>query len=84
MYYVYVTNRTFTAATARRIAKRIHAIDPTAEMVGPLSIPGQSSTGLIERPNDGTNDYNAIRQRNQKIAAIARDLIEGPGAEDGE
>jgi hypothetical protein len=72
MYYVFSTTAKFTKAAAKRINKEIKAIDSSAEFIGPLSIPGNQTTGWIERPNDGTNDHNHIAHRNQQIAQIAR------------
>lgn len=72
MYYIFTTTQKFTKAAALRINKQIKAIDSSAEFVGPLSIPGNQTKGWIERPNDGTNDHNGVRERNAQMAAIAR------------
>jgi hypothetical protein len=74
-YFVFSTSTKITKAAAKRIQKRIKAIDSTADFVGPLSIPGSRTTGWIERPNDGTNDHNHVRERNNQMAAIAREEL---------
>lgn len=71
-HYVFTTTAKVTKAAAKRINRAIRAIDDTAEFVGPLAIPGNRTTAWIERPNDGTNDYIEVSQRNQQMAAIAR------------
>ena len=71
-HFVFSTSAKITKAAAKRIQKQIKAIDSTADFVGPLSIPGSQTTGWIERPNDGTNDHNEVRQRNRAMADIAR------------
>ncbi len=71
-YYVFTTTAKVTQAAAKRIAKAIKEIDDTAEFVGPVSIPGNQVKAWIERPNDGTNDYNHVRERNNRMAEIAR------------
>lgn len=75
MHYLFVTNRKFSKAAAKRINRRIRGIDPSAEFVGPLSIPGSQTKGWLERPNDGTNDYNHVRERNRRMANIAREEL---------
>jgi len=72
MHYIFTTTAKFTKAAGNRIRKAIEEIDNTAEFTGPLSIPGNRTTGWIERPNDGTNDYGHVRARNERMAAIAR------------
>lgn len=71
-YFILSTNSKVTKAAAKRINKAIKEIDDTAEFVGPLSIPGNQTKGWLERPNDGTNDYNHVRARNAQMAAIVR------------
>lgn len=71
-YFILSTTHKFTEAAARRINKRIKALDSTADFVGPLSIPGSYTTGWLERPNDGSNDYHDTRARNAEMAAIVR------------
>ena len=71
-YFLFYTRRKVTKAAAKRINAAIKAIDDSAEFVGPLSIPGNTTTGWIERPNDGTNDLPEVSQRNQQMAEIAR------------
>lgn len=71
-YCVFTTTYEVTKDAANRINKAIKAIDDTAAFVGPVSIPGNNTKGWIERPNDGTNDYNHVRERNSRMAAIAR------------
>jgi hypothetical protein len=75
MYYVFSTQRKFTLAAANRINRAIRFIDPKATFIGPVT--GNGTTGWIERPNDGTNDMNHVRARNEKMAAIARKEIYG-------
>ena len=71
-YYIFTTTYPVTGSAAKRINKEIKKIDPRAEFVGPLSIPGNNIRGWIERPNDGTNDHNHVRARNEQMAEIAR------------
>ena len=71
-YYIFTTTAKITKATAKRINMAIKAIDESADFIGPLSIPGSDTKGWIERPNDGTNDYNHVVARNNEMAAIAR------------
>ena len=78
MYYVFLTTAKFTKITADRINRKIKTIDKTAEFIGLLSIPGNNTTGWIERPNDGTNNYNHVRSRNNKIVDIAIEELAGP------
>lgn len=75
MYFIFSTKAKVTKAAARRISKAIKEIDDKAEFTGPLSIPGDRTTGWIERPNDGTNDYGDQRARNARMAAIAREEL---------
>lgn len=75
-HYVFSTRAKFSKATADAINEQIQQLDPSAEFVGPLSIPGNDTTGWIERPNDGRNDYQDISRRNREMADIARQLIE--------
>jgi len=77
MHYLYVTQAKFSHATAKRIDKKIKAIDKRADFVGPLRIVGNSTTGWIERPNDGTNDHLDVRQSNAIMRAIAENEIDG-------
>ena len=72
MHFLFTTQTKVTKAAAKRINKAIMEIDDSAQFVGPLSIPGNRTTGWIERPNDGTNDYNHVRARNEQMAEIAR------------
>jgi len=74
-YFIFTTSTKITKAAAKRIQKRIKAIDSTADFTGPLSIPGSRTTGWIERPNDGTNDYSHVRERNNQMAAIAKEEL---------
>lgn len=70
-YYVFTTTTKVTKAAAKRINNQIKELDPSATFVGPLSIPGNETTGWIERPNDGSNDYNGVRANNASMAEIA-------------
>lgn len=74
-FFIASTRRTVTQAAASRIDLAVKAIDPTASFVGPLSIPGNDTTGWIERPNDGTNDYGYRREEAKRMReAMEREL----------
>jgi hypothetical protein len=74
-HYIFTTTTKISRAAAKRIQTRIKAIDASAEFAGPMAIPGSRTTGWIERPNDGTNDYIEVRERNRKMADIAREEL---------
>lgn len=71
-YFVFCTTHAVTKSAARRINKAIKQIDPSADFVGPVSIPGNHIKGWITRPNDGSNDYSHVCARNKRMAEIAR------------
>lgn len=71
-HFIFTTTKKFSKAQASRIRKAIAKLDETAEFVGPVSIPGNPSTGWLERPNDGTNDHNGVRARNREMADIVK------------
>ena len=75
MYYIYTTTKKFSKAAASRIQKQIKAIDPQAYFAGPMSIPGNRTTGWLERPNDGSNNSN-FQATNAKamVAIIEKEL----------
>jgi len=74
-YFVFSTSAKITKAAAKRIQKRIKAIDSTADFVGPLALPNSQTTGWIERPNDGRNNQTEVSRRNEHMAAIAREEL---------
>jgi hypothetical protein len=76
MHYIHITRVKVTQDVADRINERVQAIDPQACFRGPLDIPGSDVGGWLERPNDGTNDYNHVRERNKQLAAIVREEID--------
>jgi len=71
-HYVFTTTAKVTKAAAKRINRAIKSLDESASFVGPLKIAGNQTTGWIERPNDGTNDYPERRKMNQVLADIAK------------
>jgi hypothetical protein len=71
-HFIFSTTTKITKAAAKRIQSQIKSIDASADFVGPLSIPGSRTTGWIERPDDGTNSYVEVRERNRQMADIAR------------
>jgi len=76
MYCFFTTQKTVSEASAKRINQRIKAIDASAEFVGPVNMPGNLVRGWIERPDDGTNAQNDVRERNEAMATIAREEID--------
>ena len=75
-YFILVTKKKVAKTAAKKIDQLIKEIDSTASFVAPLSIPGSEVKGWLERPNDGTNDYNHARERNLRMAAIVRRELE--------
>jgi hypothetical protein len=74
-YYIMSTSTKFSRAKARRIQKRIEQIDRQAYFAGPLAIPGNHTTGWLERPADGRNQDNDVSAANAKMAAIVREEL---------
>lgn len=63
-----------TKAARKRAEDAIRSIDPTVTLVY-HSEPGNAVRMWLERPNDGTNDYDYQRESNlQCIVAVAREL----------
>ena len=73
-YYVATTKTKATKKQAAEIRRLIAEIDNDAVFVS-VSIPGNDIKGWIERPNDGTNDYNFRRANNRRMAEIMHGII---------
>ena len=71
-YFILVVKKKVAKTAAKKIDQLIKEIDSTASFVAPLSIPGSEVKGWLERPNDGTNDYNHVQERNLQMAEIVR------------
>ena len=83
MHHLYITTSNVSPETAFKINKRIKQIDPDAEFVGPVYVPGSRLTGWIQRPDDGTNGYPEVKKRNRAMAQIAcEELSELPSQQD--
>ena len=74
-YFIFTTTYQVSDSVADRINERIKQLDSTAVFVGPVSIPGNTIRGWIERPNDGSNDYNFRRAINARLSDIAKDEL---------
>lgn len=77
-YFIRVwEGRELKSAARERAEKAIAAIDPSADIVV-YHEPGTDRVRTwLERPNDGTNDYNYVRARNAELAAAVETELEG-------
>jgi hypothetical protein len=55
---------------AKRINDAIRPIDPSMSFTRHYAA-GNDAHGWLSRPNDGTNDYNHVRDRSQRCIDIA-------------
>jgi len=73
-YFVWTTKKNVTRAAAAKIDKAVKAIDPSMDFVRHYAA-GNDTHGWLERPNDGTNDYNHVRARNAECVKIAESIL---------
>jgi hypothetical protein len=63
-----------TEAQAEQIDRAVKQVDPEMEFVRHYAA-GDRTHGWLERPNDGTNDYDFRRESNQQARAIADEIL---------
>jgi hypothetical protein len=73
-YFVWTTKKHVTRAAAAKIDAAVKLIDPSMEFVRHYAA-GNDTHGWLERPNDGTNDYNHVRARSAKCIEIAEKAL---------
>ena len=73
-YFIWSTQKHITEVQAAEINSAIKAIQNDADFVRHYA-PGNPTHGWIERPNDGTNDYNYQRELNRKCAEAAKKIL---------
>jgi len=73
-YFIHTYNCEVTRKQEDMINARIKAIDSDAVFVRHYAA-GNHVHGWIERPNDGTNDYNIRRAKNAKLVRIADEVL---------
>lgn len=74
MFVITVYKQHVNRALAIKINNAIQAVDPKALFVR-LEQPGNDIHGWIERPNDGNNSANFMRDRNAQVKAIADKML---------
>lgn len=73
-YYIKVWKQDYPKSAVRRAEKAARAIDPTVALVH-VHIPGNDIRVWMERPNDGNNDYNYVRERNDACIAAVEEVF---------
>lgn len=68
-YFIATTTTRVTDREEASLNAAVRAIDPTACFYT-LSTPGNSIRGVIERPNDGTNNHHDQAALNRRMAAL--------------
>lgn len=73
-YFVWTTKKNVTRKQADQIDAAVKAIDPDMTFVRHCAA-GNDTHGWLERPNDGTNDYNHVRARNAECVKVAEKIL---------
>jgi hypothetical protein len=73
-YFIATWGAQLRGAKRKQAETAIRAIDPTADLVLHNEA-GNSVRMWLERPNDGTNDYNEVVRRNARLKAVVNGLL---------
>ena len=73
-YFVWSTKAAVTRRAATEIDEAVKAIDPGMTFVRHYQA-GNETHGWLERANDGSNDTNPVRSRNNQCIAIAKRIL---------
>lgn len=73
-YFVWTTKAFVSVAQAELINEQIEAIDPSMAFIRHYAA-GNETHGWLERPNDGTNDYNHVRERSARCVKVAEWIL---------